>query len=188
MNEEHLIPEPDETLNRTPAPPKGQRLRRRLRTLGEWSLYLIALLVLMQVVGWWRAPALPNQAPGFKLADLEGNTIALEDLAGQTVLLNFWAPWCMPCRAEIPAFSRYARSHPEVRVLGIAADGEPEELRAAAERLGIDYTVLVADEATRRAYNVSTLPTTVVVGPEGDVRYAHSGIMLDPQIAFAVSR
>jgi len=171
-----------------PNQPNPPRTRRLLRTAGEWSLWIIAALVVVQLVGWWRAPELPDQAPGFELQDLDGNTVALEDLRGSTVVLNFWASWCMPCRAEIPAFSRFARNHPEVHVLGIAADGTPDELREAAENMGIDYTVLVADAETKRAYGVNTLPTTVVVGPDGDVRYAHAGIMLDPQIAFAVGR
>ncbi len=156
------------------------------RKAAEWALWIVGALVVVQLVGWWRAPELPDQAPGFVLQDLDGGTVALEDLRGQTVVLNFWAAWCMPCRAEVPAFSRFARGNPDVAVLGIAADGSPDELREAAENLGMDYPVLVADEATKRAYGISTLPTTVVIGPQGDVRYAHSGIMLDPQIAFAV--
>lgn len=172
--------------NQPSSEPRPTRTRRVARKAGEWALWIIGALVLVQLVGWWRAPELPDQAPGFELRDLDGGIVALEDLRGSTVVLNFWASWCMPCRAEIPAFSRFARSHPEVHVLGIAADGSPAELREAAEALGIDYTVLVADAETKAAYGVTTLPTTVVVGPDGDVRYAHSGIMLDPQIAFAV--
>jgi peroxiredoxin len=154
--------------------------------VGEWALWIVGALVVLRIVGWWRAPDLPDQAPGFELRDLNGGTVALEDLRGSTVVLSFWASWCMLCRAEIPAFSRFARSHPDVHVIGVAADGTPDELREAVETMGIDYTVLVADEATRAAYNVSTLPTTVVIGPEGDVRYTHSGIMLDLRLAFAV--
>ncbi len=169
-----------------PERPTPTRPRRLLRKAAEWVAWILGALILVQLVGWWRAPDLPDAAPGFELRTLDGETVALEDFRGRTVVLNFWAAWCMPCRAEVPAFSRFARNNPEVVVLGIAADGSPAELREAAEKLGMEYPVLVADAATKQAYGVTTLPTTVVVGPEGDVRYAHSGIMLDPQIAFAV--
>lgn len=148
----------------------------------EAILVLGAAAALLFVVGRLRAPSLPEVAPGFALASLDGSTIDLADLRGRTVVLNFWATWCPPCRAEIPSFSRFARRHPEIAVLGIAVDGEPDELRQARERMGIDYPVLRADEATLAAYRVETLPTTVVVDPDGRVRSAHSGMLFGPQL------
>ena len=70
-------------------------------------------------------------------------------------------------------------------MLGVATDGTRAELRRAAEKLDIRYPVLLSDDATERAYGVSTLPTTVVVGPDGAVRSAHAGIMLGPQLRWA---
>ena len=176
-----------ETLPELPAdrPSWGRRAWRLAR---EWGLTLLAVVVVWQVVGWLRAPNLPDLAPDFTLRDLDGEVVHLSDYRGRTVLLNFWATWCPPCRAEIPSFAKYAREHPDVVVLGIAADGTPRALRKAAEAMGITYRVLVGDQQTLAAYGVETLPTTVVVGPEGDVRYAHTGLMLGPQIAFAASR
>jgi thiol-disulfide isomerase/thioredoxin len=145
---------------------------------------LVAVALVMQVVGWLRAPALPDEAPGFALPDLDGRQVRLADLRGRPVLLNFWATWCGPCRLEAPAFSRFAATNEDFAVLGIAADGPAPRLRRARDELGITYTVLQGDAATLRAYNVGSFPTTVLVGPDGRVAGAHVGLMLDPQIAW----
>jgi len=147
---------------------------------------LLLVVVLMQVIGWLRAPDLPEQAPDFRLVTLEGEPVHLAELQGQVVVLNFWATWCGPCRVELPSFSRYAQAHPDVVVLGIATDGTQAELRAAQRSLGISYPVLRIDSATAAAYAVQTLPTTVVIDAQGRVSSAHSGIMLGPQLAIAV--
>lgn len=163
-------------------------LRRIAGLLRELAILLLLAVVLLVVVGRLRAPELPEQAPDFTLRTLEGERVVLSELRGQVVVLNFWATWCGPCRMEIPAFSAFADKNPDVRVLGLATDGTEAELRAAAPKLGIRYPVLRADEATTRAYGVSTLPTTVIVDAEGRVRLAHAGILLGPQLALEVAR
>ena len=166
-----------------PKPPLSTRI---WRTAKEWGVSLLLAAVVFHVVGMLRAPDLPEQAPDFTLGVLDGGTVTLSDLQGEAVVLNFWAPWCGPCRAEVPQFSRFAASNPEVRVLGIATDGAPAELRAAKKKLGMDYPVLIADRETVAAYGVSTLPTTVVVGPTGRVVGAHTGILTLPQLELMV--
>ncbi len=169
---------PDEAPSEPPAP----LARRAGRLARELGITVLALVVLWVGLGWFRAPELPRAAPDFALVDLDGGRHTLAELRGQTVVLNFWATWCGPCRMEVPGLSAFARAHPDIPVLGIAVDGEPEALRKAAKELGIDYLVLRADAATREAYGVSTLPTTVIVGPDGTVRSAHAGLMLQPHL------
>jgi len=182
-----VTPPPDDDLlvrgaDEAPSTPPPPLARRALRLTAELAFSALALVVLWVGVGWVRAPALPVAAPAFTLLDLDGAPHSLSDHRGKTVVLNFWATWCGPCRAEVPGLSSFARAHPDIPVLGIAVDGEPAALRKAAESLGIDYTVLRADAATRAAYGVSTLPTTVVIGPDGAVRAAHAGLMLEPHL------
>lgn len=174
---------PDEDdLDESPAPTWWRRWGVGiLKALGA----VVAGLLLMQVVGWVRAPALPDKAPDFALRDLDGEVVRLSDHEGQTVVLNFWATWCGPCRVEAPAFSRFAEANPDIPVLGIAADGPAPRLRRAAEDIGITYRVLQGDGPTLKAYNIQSFPTTVVVGKDGEVVTAHVGIMLDPQINLA---
>lgn len=164
------------------ANPKVRWVLRLVRDLG---IGLVLLMVALPVVGWLRAPDLPDEAPDFTLQTVDGETVSLDDYAGQKVVLNFWATWCGPCRAEIPFFSHFARHHPDVVVLGIAVDGTPAQLKAAGRKMGIDYPILVGDRATISAYGASTLPTTVIVDEEGDVSTVHVGVMTGPHLWFA---
>ena len=158
------------------------RLRRLARLVGQLVVFGVLVVLLQTLLGWWRAPDLPEQAPAFTLSDLDGRTVRLEDFAGRTVVLNFWATWCGPCRLEIPSFSRFAKTHGDIVVLGVAVDGEVETLRRARHDLGITYPVLRADRATLAAYDVTSLPTTVVVRGDGSIRSAHAGMLFGPQL------
>lgn len=144
-------------------------------------------LVLMELVGRWRGPELSDLAPPFVLRDLAGKPVELASFRGRPVVLNFWATWCMPCRIETPAFARFASRHPEVAVIGIAADGSRDEVRSAAKRFGATYPVLLGNAQTLKAYRVTTFPTTVVVDAQGRVRSTHTGMMLDPHLELALA-
>jgi len=136
-------------------------------------------------LGSWRAPTLPEEAPGFVLKNLDGESVSLAAFEGKPVVLNFWATWCGPCRTEIPSFVEFSEENPDVVVLGVAVDGSAAELKAASARLGITYEVLIATPEIKAEYGVETLPTTVIIGPDGQVSAAHSGMMFGPQLAWA---
>ncbi len=165
-----------------PPPPQHRWRHRALRWLRELAVTAALALVVLQGVGWMRAPDLPDVAPDFALPGLQGDPVTLSSLRGQTVVLNFWAAWCGPCRLEIPGFSAFAAANPDIPVLGIATDGTRAQLKAAKATLEIDYPVLRADPETTAAYGVQTLPTTVIVGPDGSVRAVHTGILTRPQL------
>jgi thiol-disulfide isomerase/thioredoxin len=160
-------------------------------TKGRWGvvrdlLFGVLLFgVLLGVVGRWRSPALPSVAPDFVLPALSGGSVSLSSLRGRTVVLNFWATWCGPCRIEIPTFSAFAEAHPDIPVLGIAVDGSPTGLRSAAEQLGIRYPVLIADRATLNNWKVGTLPMTAVIDSAGAITTVHTGLMFRPHLAWA---
>lgn len=159
--------------------------QRAGRTGLEWGTTLVLIALVWVGIGILRAPDLPEQAPGFTLPDLQNQPVSLSDFSGQKVVLNFWATWCGPCRMEIPAFSSFSDKNQDITVLGIAVDGSAAELRQASKKLGISYPVLIADEATKERYGVGTLPTTVIVEEDGTVGYAHTGLMLQPQLLWA---
>ena len=173
---------PDRPDRDDPPEPPG---RARWGIARDMALGVLLLAVALGVVGRLRSPGLPEEAPGFSLPTLDGATVALSELRGRTVVLNFWATWCGPCRVEIPTFSSFVDAHPDIAVLGVAVDGKPEALRQAAASLGITYPVLLADRPTLSAYRVSTLPMTVIVDPEGRVSATHTGLMLRPHLAWA---
>ena len=140
----------------------------------------LLLLVMLVVVGYDQClphnPDLPDEAPAFTLQQTNGSQLSLHDLQGRIVVLNFWASWCGPCVQEIPSFSEFARANPDIAVIGVNVEGiDISKAARLATRLDIQYPVVVADSQTQKAYDISTLPTTVVIGPDGQIWRAHVG-------------
>lgn len=156
-----------------------------LRYLRDWGVALAGAVAVYFGWQWYTTPDLGETAPEFALYDLDNAKHVLSDYRGQTVVLNFWATWCGPCRTEIPILNDFAADNPDIPVLGIATDGPPKKLAEAAEALGIDYPVLVGTDSVTSDYQVSTIPMTVVVGPEGELKDVHIGIIMEPQLAWA---
>jgi peroxiredoxin len=118
-----------------------------------------------------RTDAVP--APDFTLEDLSGNLFSLSRMRGRAVLLDFWASWCGPCRAEMPALERLHRQFVErgLLVVGVNVD-EPRETAARfIEQQGYTFTVLL-DRSLEASmlYDARSLPTLVLVDAEGNVR------------------
>lgn len=121
----------------------------------------------------------PDPAPDFKAKDLNGSDINLESLRGKVVLLNFWATWCGPCRAELPALVQLQSTYKErLQIIGMAVDVEDEnELRSVVKEESINYPVVITTPEVRMAYGgITALPTVFVVNPEGKVVQKHVGL------------
>ena len=113
-------------------------------------------------------------APQLVLPDLEGRLHRLDDYRGHTLIINFWATWCAPCRAEIPAMNRASRQlEPDGVVMFAVNSGEqPEQVRRFLKQMPIEFTVLLdPDTETAGNWSVPGLPTTYVVDSQGRVVY-----------------
>lgn len=121
----------------------------------------------------------PDPAPPIKFKDLAGKQVTLDDFKGKVVLLNFWATWCGPCRAEIPSLIALQDHYKgKLQVIGLLVDDDDEaEMRKVAESEGINYPVGIATVQTRLAYGgVPALPTLFVINQEGKVVQKHIGL------------
>jgi peroxiredoxin len=119
-------------------------------------------------------------APDFKLKSLEGGDVRLSQYRGKIVVLEFWAPWCPPCKATIPQLTAVQAKYRErgVVILGIAVDeeiGSLQKLSAFSQEYGINYRVLLGDETVERAYHVNSIPMTFVIDKEGRIVNSHTG-------------
>src|SRR5688572_25278661 len=90
---------------------------------------------------------IPETLPQFPLADRDGKLRTLGEWAGQPLMVNYWATWCLPCRREIPLLNelRAAGRGPKVEVIGIAVDFRDDVLKYASET-PIDYPLLIGEE------------------------------------------
>jgi len=126
----------------------------------------------------------PDAAPAFQLNDLNGKPVSLAEAKGKIVLLNFWATWCGPCRAEIPDLvdlqKRYAD---KFEIIALATDeDDPDEVRRVVLQSGINYRVAMSSDAVRRDYGgIAALPTSFVIDPQGRIVQKHVGLN-DPSI------
>ena len=128
-------------------------------------------------------------APDFSLADLDGNTVTLEQMRGRVVLLNFWGTWCGPCRKEIPDFINLMKKYNQdgLEIIGVTlTSGPPENIKAFADKWGINYKLLTdikgnETQTVTALYGQATgkritgIPTTFIIDREGIIQKRYVG-------------
>jgi peroxiredoxin len=122
--------------------------------------------------------AVSYPAPELQLENLSGEKVSLDDHLGQVVLVNNWAIWCPPCKAEMPVLQDYYDDHRAegFRLIGIEA-GEPvEEVAAFAKQYGLSFLIWPdPTQAALAAFRNNSLPSSYVIDREGQVRLAWTG-------------
>ena len=123
-----------------------------------------------------------EQAAQFELKDLNGRTVRLSDYQGKVVMINFWATWCPPCRAEMPDLVRLQREHSNqgLQIIGITYPPERKDrVQRFARSLKVNYPIILGTrEIKARFSSEETLPLTVVINRDGKVSDIISGILL----------
>lgn len=154
--------------------PNPTRWRRHLPAL--IFLGLAVLLVLHSEVyfaprhvDWSRLP----------LQKLDGSPLPADSLRGKAVLLNFWAPWCGPCREEMPWLQNLQNARPELAIVGLETDEDQyAEGLALARQAGLSFLLLRPSAAIRKTFGrPATIPTTLYISPSGKVVHTVTGIV-----------
>lgn len=144
-----------------------------------WKAIILATLI---VVSPSSSLAQTRKAPDLALKDLRGRRLRLSDYRGKVVLLNFWATWCPPCRAEMSDLVRWQREYRDrgLQVIGVTY---PPTTRTAVRRfvrgLSVNYPIVLGTRRTKNLfYKGEILPITVVIDQEGNIREVIEGILL----------
>lgn len=125
-------------------------------------------------------PRVGEAARPYAAATLQGDTISLESLKGEVVLLNLWATWCTPCREETPYLQEIYEQHRDAgfRIVGASMDtrNQAEAVRMFVEEYEVTYTIL-HDPAMRGmdVYQALGLPATFLIDREGTLRWLRFG-------------
>jgi peroxiredoxin len=118
-------------------------------------------------------------APSWELQDLDGKTVHSSDFKSKVVVLDFWATWCPPCRAEIPGFVELQKKYQAqgLVVVGVSVDQvSADTVKSFANKLKINYPVVLTDTKIVDAYGgIDGLPTTFVIDRTGRIVKQHLG-------------
>ena len=121
----------------------------------------------------------PDPAPDFKLTGLDGKPVTLADTKGKVVLVNFWATWCGPCRAEIPDLVELQNKYKDrLQILGLVVDDDDNDaIQKFVKKFGVNYPVALANNDIRLQYGgIPALPTSFVLDSEGRIVQKHEGL------------
>ena len=130
--------------------------------------------MLMLISCLWLSPALAHGIE-YQWYNAKGETVTLESMKGKPVLLHFWASWCPPCRKEMPAMSKWAQAHPDVQVVMISLDGNQAFAQEFYDDKHIQAPLNMGDMSATARLGVRALPTTVIIGADGEVKWRHLG-------------
>jgi thiol-disulfide isomerase/thioredoxin len=134
-----------------------------------------------------------NLAPNFTMLDKDGNTVEFSSKKGKPIILNFWASWCPPCKAEMPDFEEaYKKYGDEVEFMMVnLTDGYQETLQKAKEHVssnGYTFPIYFDTESSGAyAYNISSVPATYVIDTEGNIVAHAIGMMTAEDLETAIT-
>lgn len=165
-----------------------------LKTRFEWTLLLIGVLLggsawivysrvpvvaRGETAGLTEGPLAGYLAPDFTLAGVDGEEVTLADYRGRPVVLNFWATWCFPCRAEIPHLQAASvKYNGRAVIVGVNQGEDGATIAPFTRELGMSYPLLLdGDSRVNRLYSVNALPTTIFIGADGVVKQVFLGIL-----------
>ncbi|NEU31651.1 TlpA family protein disulfide reductase [bacterium LRH843] len=121
-----------------------------------------------------------GQAPDFTLLTLQNETVSLSEFKGKPVIINFWATWCPPCRAEMPHMQRLYKEN-DVVILAVnvtSSESHVSDVENFVQELGLSFPVLLDEQGEIGAlYQVRPLPTSIFVDREGFIHKRHVGPM-----------
>lgn len=147
-----------------------------------WGIEAFLLVVVVSVLAQRLIPSRPvsgRSVHSLSLNALDGTPINISELKGKAIVLNFWAPWCPPCRMEIPWLQQLQNNNADkLAVVGVVAD-QSQYARAGAfmKSQGVNYLLAQDTESLADSFgDPSSLPTTYYISPSGHVVHSVTGV------------
>ncbi|MBN1967556.1 MAG: TlpA family protein disulfide reductase [Anaerolineae bacterium] len=171
---------------RTKVSPVQRVLRSYWTWIGAGGVLVLGALLLSLAAPGGRA----NAAPDFSLAGLDGEAVALSDYRGQYVLVNFWATWCPPCRAELPDLVSFYHDHADEGFILIGVNEQETAAVASAflNEQNLDFLVVTdTNGAVLNRYGTSSLPSSFLIDPDGVIVQRWSGMISRATLEAAVT-
>ena len=138
---------------------------------------VLALTTLVASLAW--AATVSGPAPNFTLQSNAGGQVSLASLKGKVVMVNFWATWCVPCRQEMPHLEALYEKYNGLGFELLAVNVEKNNAEGARKWLQetpVTFPVLFDPEnQVTKLYKVQTMPSTVIIGRDGTMRFMHNG-------------
>ena len=117
-------------------------------------------------------------ASDFRLKDLNGNEVSLEDYKGKVLIMNFWATWCRPCVGELElmktAYKNYA-DNPKVAFAFVSTDQEKEKVSIVANKRGYKFPIFYSNKKLENDYKVTPIPRMFIIDPQSNIRFIKRG-------------
>ena len=151
--------------------------------LGKTVKVIIAAYVYLMLVPHAAFPAqVGSPAPSFSLKDLQGNIANLSDFEGKVVFLDFWAPWCAPCREELPQldllYKKYGKDG--LVIVGICLDTPEARVTKFLQKVPVTFKILIDNEGNAaEAYRFSGVPAGFLIDRNSIIRKQYRGFSMD---------
>lgn len=143
------------------------------------SAFLVSLTLLFATSTTYAASEkISGKAPNFTLKSRSGKNIKLSELRGEVVMLNFWASWCGPCRQEMPLLEKIHKKYKRLgfTLLGVNVEENSNDAKNYLKDVKVTFPILFdRTQKTSELYNVSAMPTTILIDRNGNKRFLHRG-------------
>jgi len=163
---------------------KRQQRKEQSSRQQRVSFALIGLVVI-GVFAWIFFSTVQSSALDFEASTVTGETVRLSDYRGQVVMLNFWATWCPPCRAEMPAIQDAYEQHEDdgFVVLAINNRETPIQIQPFANSYGLSFPIVLdMDARLAGKFAIRSFPTSIFLNTDGEAYATHSGAVSPEQL------
>lgn len=143
------------------------------------TIFLVCITLLFTTTMTYAASEkISGKAANFTLKSRSGKNIKLSELRGEVVMLNFWASWCGPCRQEMPHLEKIHKKYKRLgfTLLGVNVEENSTDAKNYLKDVKVTFPVLFDNtQKTSKLYDVSAMPTTILIDRNGNKRFIHKG-------------